>query len=79
MIDRREIVKYCEANNIYGYSFSNLRKASREANTIEEAISILTASEEKKPVDNSFTTPVIIGIVLMLLFVGLIVWRLTQI
>lgn len=37
------------------------------------------AAEEKKPVDNSFTTPVIIGIVLMLLLVGLIVWRLTQI
>lgn len=51
MIDRHEIMKYCIDNNIATYSFARLRKASKEANTIEEAISILTASEEKKPVD----------------------------
>ncbi len=72
-IDTEAYSEYRKAVNTYEQN----KSAAKE--TPAPAAEEKGPTEEEKPVDNSFTTPVIIGIVLMLLFVGLIVWRLTQI
>lgn len=66
IIDQVAMAEYREAVDIYEEN----KKAKAEVPPPEE---------EKKPVDNSITMPMVVGIVLVVLLIGLMIWRLTQI
>lgn len=65
MIDQDALAEYREATKIF--------EENRRAKNLP------APEEEKKPVDNSLSITMIVGIVVLLLLIGLIIWRLTQI
>ena len=65
MIDQDALAEYREATKIF--------EENRRAKNLP------APEEEKKPVDNSLSITMIVGIVVLLLLIGLMIWRLTQI